>query len=125
MEKKRTREDDRLAIVRWRLLAIVSAAVFLLSCWLLLDSLLAITQSDEGINVTVPDFRGLHEDAIAFEDWMESESEYRYAEAVRKGVVISQVPAPGTQRKLSAQHPTCRIKLVISLGPKPQDGGGN
>ena len=124
MQKRRTQEDERRTLWRWQLAAIVSGTIFVLSCWLLLDSLIAITGADEGIGVTIPDFRGMHEEQLSFADWMEPESEYRYADAVERGCVVSQIPAAGTRRKLSASAPTCRIKLVISLGPAPQDGDG-
>ncbi|MBQ8310988.1 MAG: PASTA domain-containing protein [Clostridia bacterium] len=119
MEKRRICEEDRRALVRWRWAAVVSATVFLLLCWLLLDTLFAITDADDGISVEIPDFRGMSEASIILADWMELETEYRYAEKIQEGTVISQSPAAGTQRKLSADYPTCRIKLVISLGPAP------
>lgn len=121
MEKRKIQTKPSCSLIRWRLAAIVSAAIFLLSCWFLLDTLLTITQSSDGIRVTVPDFRGMREEQIELADWMETESEYRYAEGIKEGVVIAQIPAAGTQRKLSAQQPICRIKLIVSLGPAPRE----
>ena len=114
MKKETDAHSFRRQLVAWRIAAVLSGTVFLTLCWILLDTLFAITAS-EGVSVEIPDLTGIHEDALVLPEWIEAESEYRYDDSP-VGTVISQVPLAGSRRKLSESYPKCKMTLVISMG---------
>ena len=115
MRKETDARSYRRQIIAWRIAAVVSGTVFLTLCWILFDTLFAITAT-EGVSVEIPDLTGMHEDALVLPEWIVAESEYRYDDSAPAGTVISQTPVAGSRRKLSAEYPRCRMTLVISMG---------
>lgn len=116
MRRSGNEQSRRRELIFWRIAALLSATVFLTLCWILFDTLFAITEGDTGQRVEIPDFKGMREDAIVFPSWIDAESEYRYDDIAPAGTVISQSPLAGSLRKLSDAYPKCAMTLVISLG---------
>lgn len=115
MRKETDGRSYRRQIIAWRIAALISGTVFLTLCWILFDTLFAITAS-EGISVEIPDLTGMREDALMLPEWIVAESEYRYDDSAPAGTVISQTPAAGSRRKLSAEYPRCKMTLTVSMG---------
>ena len=99
---------------RW-LALLLSISLFVSTAWIVFDELL-LPHAAGTRRVTIPDFEGTAADAIAPVDWLTLETQYRYDENTPAGLVIAQDPAPGSVRKLSEAHPTCKLKLTVSLG---------
>ena len=99
---------------KWRLAALLSLCLAVSSVWVVTDSLFApLTHNSE--TVEIPDFCGRLLDDVHFADWMEVETEYRYADEAA-GTVLSQTPSGGSLRKLSPSRPSCTVSVVVSLG---------
>lgn len=116
MHRSSNEQSRRRELIFWRIAALLSATVFLTLCWILFDTLFAITEGDMGQRVEIPDFKGMREETIVFPAWIDAESEYRYDDTAPAGVVISQKPMAGSLRKLSDVYPKCAVTLVVSLG---------
>lgn len=116
MRRSGKKQSNRREIVMWRVAALLSATVFLTLCWILFDTLFAITEDDGGRSVQIPDFKGMRENELVLPPWLDVENEYRYDDTVPAGVVISQNPPAGSFRKISDAYPTCAMKIVVSLG---------
>lgn len=94
---------------------LISFLLFISSVWVVFDEL--FEPLDASIQTyTVPHFEGKREAEIRAEEWLEVEREYRYDADVPAGVVLSQSPSGGSLRKISADRPTCKLRLVVSLG---------
>lgn len=100
---------------RMTLLLLFSFLLFISSVWVVFDELFA-PFSDDTQTVTVPDYLGMDADGVVGEEWLEIEREYRYDAQTPAGTVMSQSPTGGSQRKISAEHPTCQLTLTVSLG---------
>ena len=88
------RKTPRVALSTWRRAALVSVLLFLSTCWILLDSVLFLTEG-EGTLVEIPSFCGREECGIERVPHLIFRTEYRYDDNVACGVVISQEPRAG------------------------------
>ena len=99
----------------WWLSLLCSALLFVGTGWILVDSLFApferVTES-----VEIPNFCGSTLESLEFADWIEVQVSYRHDASMARDVVLSQSPAAGSRRKLTAQNPKCKVSLTVSLG---------
>ena len=108
----------RQASAKW---AVLLAFLFLLgSAWVVFDVLFSPLPQKES-SVEIPDFCGQRADALHFAEWMDVQIEYQYNADADVGVVLSQEPAAGNRRKLSASSPTCKLRLVVGLGKESKE----
>lgn len=110
-------KSDRNARNKKRLIGalLLSFLLFVSSVWVVFDEL--FEPLDESVQTyTVPHFEGKSAADLRTESWLEVETEYRYDADTPAGVVLSQTPSGGSIRKISADRPTCKIKLIVSLG---------
>lgn len=98
----------------WRRAAAVAAVLLLAVTWIAAD-LLFMPREKAAPIVKIPNFCGLLANDLLHEEWLEVDIEYRYDENTPAGVVISQAPSGGSQRRL-AEDGTCQVDLVVSLG---------
>ncbi len=96
-------------------LVLLSAAMLSAVTWVTLDALFGL-RAEPFRSVEIPNFCGQTAEEIAFEDYLEVRTEYRYDAEVPSGVVISQTPGAGNRRKLTRENPHCKLLLVVSLG---------
>ena len=101
--------------VLWRRTALIALALTAVVLWIALDVWLGITEPD-GRAVRIPDCVGRAVPDLTLDTHFDVSVEYRYDDTVSKGIVISQSPAAGAQRKISQNAPTCALKLTVSLG---------
>lgn len=96
-------------------LLLLSFLLFISAVWVVFDEL--FEPLDGSIRTyTVPNFEGQREEELHAEPWLEVETEYRYDADTPEGVVLSQTPSGGSLRKISADRPTCKVRLTVSLG---------
>ena len=96
-------------------LALLCAALLVVgTAWIVFDDLFAPFEA-VAESVEVPNLCGLRLESLKLPDWMETEIQYRH-DAEAAGVVLSQSPAAGSRRKLSAKVPKCKVLLTVSLG---------
>ena len=89
--------------------------LFVGTAWIVWDDLFMPFEG-MAVSVEIPDFRGRVLEDVALADWMELDVQYRHDTEAAAGVVLSQSPVAGSWRKLSAQNPTCKVTLTVSLG---------
>ncbi|MBQ9760820.1 MAG: PASTA domain-containing protein [Clostridia bacterium] len=94
---------------------LLSFLFFVSSAWVVFDELFAPLE-EEMQTVTVPNFEGQALSSVRMADWFEVKTEYRYDESAPSGVILSQEPSGGSQRKIGVRRPTCQLKLTVSLG---------
>lgn len=99
----------------WRWAALCSFLLLVAVSWVVFDSLFA-PFGEKSVSVEIPDLRGKRQEDVSFAEWMAVEVEYRYDANTDEGVILSQSPAPGSRRKLTAQKPQCEVLLTVSLG---------
>lgn len=100
----------------WRRAAIVSVLLFLSTCWILIDTLLAITEEESGRVIEIPQLCGMHEDEISPLDGISLRTSYRYDEEAARGVVIAQSPRAGSLKRLRSEEDRIELLLTVSLG---------
>ena len=102
----------------WR---VACFAVLLAICgaWVSFSDLFAPV-TGKSVSVQIPDFCGAEWQTLQTADWIETEIEFRHDASVPGGVILSQSPSAGSRRKLTAQSPRCRVRLVVSLGEQTE-----
>lgn len=94
--------------------AVTACLLALCSAWLSFD-LLFLPRGVKETRVEMPQYCGEVLENAEFPDWMETEILYRHDPAPA-GTVLSQEPMAGSLRKLTADAPTYRVRLTVSLG---------
>ena len=64
MEAVMKKRKKQPSLFVWKMTALISAALFLSICWILVDSLFSITEREEHFVITVPDFCAREADLI-------------------------------------------------------------
>ena len=95
--------------------ALFAALLALCVTWIVLDDLFFLRKMPKQ-SVEIPDFRGSSVESLATDAWMDVKIEYRYDQGTPSGVILTQSPAAGSRRLLTAEHPRCEILLTVSLG---------
>ena len=113
MRKRKLVGEERLRRRRWGCL-LMAGLLLVCSVWAVADSLFGFCDPRARI-VDVPDFLGMHTDALPSEEWMQIELEFRYDEDTAEGTVMAQSPPPGA-RRLTAKQGQISVLLTVSLG---------
>ncbi|MBQ7347401.1 MAG: PASTA domain-containing protein [Clostridia bacterium] len=99
----------------WRFAALFALLAVLCTGWILFDDLFDPFGA-KAVSVEIPDLRGQSIETAELADWIDIETEYRYDADTPAGTILTQTPAAGSWRKLTAQNPRCTISLTVSLG---------
>lgn len=85
------------------------------AAWITFDTLFS-PRAHTGEAVRIEEYCGRELGMLSFPPYLEVHTEYRYDAGVRAGIVLSQTPVGGSQRKLTRENPTVSLTLVVSLG---------
>ena len=106
-------KNRNMRLLRWA--ALLSFLLAVAVGWIAFDHLFS-PFGEPSESVEIPNLCGQSYDHAAYPDWAEVEVEYRYDAATPAGIILSQSPRAGSYRKRTAQNPSVRLSLIVSLG---------
>lgn len=116
MQKNKVSKRCACQPKRTPLRALAFALTFLvLMLYLTVDAIFS-PWNDGGERVIVPDFCGGDASLAKDYEWLDVTVEYRHDETRPAGTVLSQTPAAGLGRRLTADVPHLPLTLYVSLG---------